>query len=1025
MTTAEDIIISLADKLKDPEEYLNALEKLPLQPGKRAEFFLHAGNVLFGSSNVALAMRSWNHALQYFIKEKSVSQQAQCYGNIGIGHQTMGDFKNADIFLEKSLEMMKQIDDKAGQASALVKIGNNLVKLGQFKRSIESYNCALEKADGQTDVELACYQGLGDAYHYDGDFRSAMVYHKRLLDGTQPSDKKRRANLLVRVANDFIGLGDFTKAIEILNEAKRIYIDIGYADLGSTWYNSIGVAYVSSCNFDEAIKSFKKALEIDREIADTKSESKSYNNLGNAYEGAGNFKEAIACHKKSLEIKRSVNDKAGEAKALANIGNVYHSMGELQKNIEYQEKSLQIAKEIENRAGESASYINLGTAYNELGNCRKAIELFNKSLKIEQERDRVVGQATAYRSLGIAYEYLGDFKTAIEYQQKSLEIAKNIGDISEIANCYDCLAVNYTNLGDLARAKEYEDKAISIDQERDDKIALSSHYANLGNIYLGMSNFKQAAEAFDKALAIFEEIGEVEGQRNTNYCLCKTYLNSDDELAYSYCRRSIELSDMMSNSLVGEQHKSSFHATFAFVYQTIVPLCVKLGKNEEAFQYVESSKSRAFLDLLAATRIRPTVKITSELRSLLQEEENSLQALRSIQLRHMKVQKSLANSQGSSEVREKLEQIYEKMNRLDPNYVQARRVQSSSSEEIKQVLNSLKKPAILIEYFTTDSKTFIFTVSNRQKKIEVRVVNAGEKEIRAFFPAFSSEVAFSKGKHTGRRWLGLSELLIKPVSDLITGHELVYFVPYGQLHYLPLHALELDGEPLIKNYAVAYAPSASLIKFCQNKGSGKLESCVSFGVALKGQIRLERIVEDTANGVAKFFNTKAYNGNRASKETALKEIENKDIVHFSCHGYLNQEEPLSSGVVLYNEEILSAKEIFDLKLNAEIVTLGACQTGVSERSLGDELVGLTRAFLYAGAPSLIVALWSVNASSTKELMLEFYKLAKSGVRQSNRPTTSPKQINGRKVFASLLLGTFYIGWKRLTLTPTNLDPSNA
>ncbi len=164
--------------------------------------------------------------------------------------------------------------------------------------------------------------------------------------------------------------------------------------------------------------------------------------------------------------------------------------------------------------------------------------------------------------------------------------------------------------------------------------------------------------------------------------------------------------------------------------------------------------------------------------------------------------------------------------------------------------------------------------------------------------------------------------------------------------------------------------------------------------------------------MAKLFGTKAYNSAVATKEKVLQEIEGKDIVHFSCHGYLDQKDPLSSGIVLYNEEILTAKEIFDLKLNAEIVSLGACQTGLSERSLGDELIGLTRAFLYAGTPSLIVSLWSVNASSTKELMLEFYKLAKDGVDKASAFQHSPKENNdSRKIFASILLGTLHTSGK--------------
>ena len=111
--------------------------------------------------------------------------------------------------------------------------------------------------------------------------------------------------------------------------------------------------------------------------------------------------------------------------------------------------------------------------------------------------------------------------------------------------------------------------------------------------------------------------------------------------------------------------------------------------------------------------------------------------------------------------------------------------------------------------------------------------------------------------------------------------------------------------------------------------------------------------------------------------TVVRTCTDKDIIHFSCHGSFDNIDPLSSGIELH-DEVLKAREIFDMRLNTELVTLSACQTGLNKRSPGDELIGLTRAFLYAGAPSVVVSLWSVDAQSTHELMLEFYKQLKNG-----------------------------------------------
>jgi len=150
--------------------------------------------------------------------------------------------------------------------------------------------------------------------------------------------------------------------------------------------------------------------------------------------------------------------------------------------------------------------------------------------------------------------------------------------------------------------------------------------------------------------------------------------------------------------------------------------------------------------------------------------------------------------------------------------------------------------------------------------------------------------------------------------------------------------------------------------------------------------------------VAELFNIKPYNGNLATKDTVLENCTDKDVIHLSCHGYFDNLEPLSSGVELY-DEVITAREIFSMRLNSELVTLSACQTGLNQRSLGDELIGLTRAFLYAGISSVVVSLWSVDARSTHELVLEFYKLLKNGADKATALQKAQKKIMGKEGYS--------------------------
>jgi CHAT domain-containing protein len=204
----------------------------------------------------------------------------------------------------------------------------------------------------------------------------------------------------------------------------------------------------------------------------------------------------------------------------------------------------------------------------------------------------------------------------------------------------------------------------------------------------------------------------------------------------------------------------------------------------------------------------------------------------------------------------------------------------------------------------------------------------------------------------------------EPLSDYLRNSKIVYFVPHGILHYSPLHALLLNKEPLIKTHPVAYSSSSSLLPFYKSKGTHTLKSCTVFGVEFF----------DEAQEVAKIF--KVTPKLDVTTDDFLKNLR-YDILHFSCHGYFDKRDPLSSGIIL-KDDVLRAEKIFELNLNSGLVTLSACETGISENKPGDELIGLTRAFIYAGVPSLVVSLWDVSAFTTQELMREFYTNLKNG-----------------------------------------------
>ena len=624
------------------------------------------------------------------------------------------------------------------------------------------------------------------------------------------------------------------------------------------------------------------------------------------------------------------------------------------------------------KLGESKCYGNLGTTYYSLGDFSKAVEYYNKSLKVGIEIGDKAGESKCYTNLGNAYLNLGDFRKAVEYHKKALEIAREIGDKAGESICYTNLGTAYSSLRDFRKAIQYHERALEIDREIGiNRQGESICYTNLGTAYSSLGDFRKAIQYHERALEIAKEIGDIDSERITTYNLAFIYgrnLN-ESELAYNYSKRSIELSELITGKLIEEEHKIGFTSRTSDAYQYIVPLCLKLNKKSEAFEFLEKGKSRVFLDLLAATEIKPSIKVTPELEHLVNEEKEYLAKFRKIQTRHLSSKKVTVEPGEIDKITKKLDLIYSKIEKFDPEYVFTRRGKPLSFTKLQDTLTSQKKDTVLIEYFVTRDKVFIFIVSSRDRKLHIEEVSISQERLNLYIENYWRSVSrYLSFQDIRESWPDLSKYLINPISKYLIKEDLIYFIPYGLLHYLPLHALELNNKPLIRSHPVTYSPSASIIRLCQNKGSGKLESCVSFGVDFGDEVK----------AVAKVFKGKAITGNMVTKEKVIKICNDKDIIHFYCHSIFNSLDPLSSGILLHGGETLTAREIFNLKLNTELVTLSACQTGISEVSPGDELVGITRAFLYAGAPSVVVSLWPVDDKSTQELMLEFYKLIKNG-----------------------------------------------
>jgi CHAT domain-containing protein len=219
----------------------------------------------------------------------------------------------------------------------------------------------------------------------------------------------------------------------------------------------------------------------------------------------------------------------------------------------------------------------------------------------------------------------------------------------------------------------------------------------------------------------------------------------------------------------------------------------------------------------------------------------------------------------------------------------------------------------------------------------------------------------------------LYEKLLEPLEKYTEEKDLVV-VPVGVLHYVPFHALFDGNRYAIETCEVVYAPSATVWQFLASKPSQKLENALLMGFAD------ERIpfVNAEIEILQKIFRkSKSYTGKQATFTAFTKNAPKFDILHLACHGNFRPENPLFSSLHLADGWI-TVRDVCSQNLKAEIVTLSACETGLNKIFAGDEILGLARGFLSAGAGSLLLSLWTVNDEAATALMKIFYAELQAG-----------------------------------------------
>ena len=402
------------------------------------------------------------------------------------------------------------------------------------------------------------------------------------------------------------------------------------------------------------------------------------------------------------------------------------------------------------------------------------------------------------------------------------------------------------------------------------------------------------------------------------------------------------------------------------------------GKQEEAFNYSERARSRGFLDVLGSK-----VQLSRAKSGLLEEERALQERIAAIKARLSGEEEAETDRSGLRKQLAEAEGAYSaflsKVRKQDKEQASFMTVEPLTLTQVQELLDP---GTTLIEYFNTESEIFEWVVE--KEKFQFHRVELPKEKLSGLVKTLRDSIfALGERDKFNETSAILHKHLIEPLLPHITGKELI-IVPHDVLHYLPFHALVgSDGHYLIEKYPIYYLSSASLLQFVKEKKKTGGEKVLAFGNPDLGdpEKNLEYAELEAEEVKAAYPESSVYVRKEATEEKSKTLSANRDILHFATHAQLNEEDPLSSAVLLAKggkeDGRLEVREIFGMDLKANLVVLSGCDTALGKLSTGDELVGLTRAFIYAGTPSVVASLWSVDDSSTAHLMASFYRNLKT------------------------------------------------
>ncbi|HKQ51012.1 MAG TPA: CHAT domain-containing protein [Pyrinomonadaceae bacterium] len=788
-------------------------------------------------------------------------------------------------------------------------------------------------------------------------------------------------------------LGRYDEAVACGLGARAVLI--AHGDLRGTAKIelTIGNIYLRRDLYQEAEKFLLAARERFAALNDQKQLAKIDNNLAIIYSSQHKFRRAEELYDQALKRARDGGFVLTQAEIEGSMGNLALFQGRYDRALDYLEQSRRKYAALGMPHHSAVAQQEIADAYLELNLAPEAAEIYERVTKTFSELGMQGERARALAQHGRALILLGRMEQAHALLAEARRLYAAEGNpVGE--------AMVTIMEAQLHHAEgNYQEASASALLAEEPLAAAGTWRRQLlarwlrGESARAEQRESEARTLLESTLADAELLAQPDiAQR------CHTSLGllaasaGQTERAADYFQRAVALIEDLRAPLPAEEFRTAFFADKLIPYNELVRLCLNdagRDRTSEALCYVERARSRALLDVLGGSlrlRVHARDPFEAELLARLEELREELNWF------YSRINRTPGHDVGDHSASE-MTRLHEAVRERERETLEITRQLQQRKQSIlthTQTLDTaelqrrLSTDTALVEYTSLDGELLAFVATNEgievirnlgdeeeagellgQLRFQIDALRYGARALRKHLPNLTERIqSHLQALHT---------LLMRPILKH-TGERRLIIAPHRALYYIPFHALHDGTGYLIERREVAYAPSAVVLLHCLAQPQRPLQRALLMGVADEQTPR----VSEEIDALAPLFPESIALLNERATLAALQEYAHgADILHLACHGQFRPDNPLFSSLRL-GDGWLTVRDTYNLDLKCGLAALSACETGVNEVAPGDELIGLARGFFSAGAPSLLLSLWTVDDETTAELMASFYKLLLAG-----------------------------------------------